>query len=303
MRPAQVAGVCLRLAACAGPLLGIASAPAQQATPVRPRPDVDARVVPLETLAPGTVVGVDAPAGWSHLILAAYPRIGQGDVSQVSRMVRELGELITFNMAAQVTRSPSTTGPAGWRLARVGWGLGTRINGRNTIVTYETCEKLGADLGFLGQEVLRRNQQGLQASFVRVAWTQNMSVCEHGGLVLHRNEHRWMTIRHAILVSRSSGRLTTLVWLLDQASADTCRLAEDRLQLLPPALQEDRIFNVKADRFTLGIPANDAFAVARIPQGTPLPIPTTLRSLAALRRYDAQQVVQLEEGLAKLLEP
>ena len=169
-------------------------------------------------------------------------------------------------MAANVVSRETADGGKRYELQKVGWGLGTRIQGRNTIVSADSYERLGADLGYIGAEVLRRNEQGLQNSFVQVAQSSAMVVCDYSSLVYHRGGHRWMVIRHAVLLNETEGRLTMLAWLLERVSDQAYTLAEDRLQLLPPAMREDRVFHVDADQFFFGIPKSEAFAVA---QNTP----------------------------------
>jgi hypothetical protein len=264
--------------------------------------NADVQVRPLARIAPGTVIGKGPPAGWSHLIVAAYPRLGHGDAEQVSSLVKNLGSALTFSMAANVRGGNSAKGAPQYRLEKVGWGLGARINGRNTIISYETCDALGANLGFLGNEVLRRNEEGLRETFVQVAKSDSMAVCEYGALVLYRDEHRWMIVRHAVVISPSSGRLATVAWLLDILSDGRCVAAEDSFQLLPPNLQEDRVFNVRRDRFTLGIPAADAFAVVKIPQGTPIAFTKNLKNLAGMRTFSVASFRQLEAEFRKSLE-
>lgn len=252
-------------------------------------------------IAPGTVIGRGAPRGWSNLIVAAYPRIGHGDVEKTSDLVKRLGATLTFSMAANVIHDSPGRGGIGYRLEKVGWGLGARINGNNTVISYETCDSLGANLGFLGNEVLRRNEEGLQETFVQVAKSDSMVICDYGELVLFRGEHRWMVVRHGVLVSPANGRIVSLAWLLDISEDGRYSVAEDSFQLLPPNLQEDRVFNVKSDRFTLGIPAADAFAVVKIPQGTPIRFSSNIASLAAMRRFTVASFRQLETELRKSL--
>ncbi len=267
-----------------------------------PTGNIDVQVRPLGRIAPGTVIGKGPPTGWSHLIVAAFPRLGHGDSEQVSSVVKNLGSALTFSMAANVVAGSSANGGGEYRLEKVGWGLGARINGRNTVISYETCDALGANLGFLGNEVLRRNEEGLRDSFVQVAKSDSMVVCEYGALVLYRGEHRWMIVRHGMVVSPASGRLASVAWLLDILSDGRCVTAENCFQLLPPNLQEDRVFDVRRDRFTLGIPAADAFAVVKIPQGTPIAFSRTLKPLAEMRTFSLVSFRQLEAEFRRSLE-
>ena len=247
--------------------------------------NVDVQVRRLAKIEPGSVVDPEPPTGWSHLLIAAYPRVGSGEVKKVNRTVLGFGSLITFTMAANVVSQELPDGSKRYQLQKVGWGLGTRVRGRNTIVSADTHEQLGADLGYIGAEILKRNEQGLQNSFLQVAQSSTMVVCDYSSLVHHGGQHRWMVIRHAVLLNATDGHLTTLAWLLQRGTHQEYVLADDRLQILPPAMREDRVFHVDAAQFFLGIPKSEAFAVDRIPQGTPASPSAELKSLVALRPY------------------
>ncbi len=109
-----------------------------------------------------------------------------------------------------------------------------------------------------------------------------------------------MIMRHAVLVDPDTGRLSTLVWLLSKTPAGY-GLAESNLQLLPPNMQEARLLHVLKDRFTLGIPSPDAFALVRIPQGTALPWTPDLQRTAALGTFAREQVLGLERSLRAVI--
>ena len=86
-------------------------------------------------------------------------------------------------------------------------------------------------------------------------------------------------------------------WLLGSDGKGGYALAEPTLQLLPEALREDRVMSVDGRKFTLGVPAADAFALARIPQGTPVKFSPGLATLAAVRKFDAETALRLEAEL------
>ena len=67
-------------------------------------------------------------------------------------------------------------------------------------------------------------------------------------------------------------------------------------------MREDRVLNVKKNRFTFGIPASDAFAMVRIPPGTPFRMTDELRQHAGRRRFDEQSYRALWTALAKALQ-
>ena len=72
--------------------------------------------------------------------------------------------------------------------------------------------------------------------------------------------------------------------------------------VLPPGLQEDRVLNVKAEEFFLGLPGDGAFSQVRTSEGTPLAMTDALRPVASLRRFTKESALALEEALRKLWE-
>src|SRR5207253_2599584 len=110
--------------------------------------------------------------------------------------------------------------------------------------------------------------------------------------MLSGKDHVKMVMRHALLVDPDSGRLATLVWLLSK-TATGFDPAEKALQLLPPNMQEARLLHVLKDRFTFGIPAPDAFALVRVPQGTPILYTPELQRAATIGSFAREQVFAL----------
>jgi len=73
------------------------------------------------------------------------------------------------------------------------------------------------------------------------------------------------------------------------------------MQFLRAQTREDRVISIDESRIALGmIPKEDAFAVARIPQGAPVPFPESVRQLAALRTFTVESITGLERELRKL---
>ena len=90
------------------------------------------------------------------------------------------------------------------------------------------------------------------------------------------------------------------VWLLTRTQSGF-EPSEQALQLLPPNMQEARLLHVRKDRFTLGIPSPDAFALVRIPQGTAIPYTPELQRTAAAGPFNRDQVFALESALRAAL--
>ena len=71
---------------------------------------------------------------------------------------------------------------------------------------------------------------------------------------------------------------------------------------VPPNYHEDRVLSVDANKFTLGIPSDDAFALARVTQGTPVKFTSSLSQLAATRQF-APNGAATRGGTADALRP
>lgn len=126
--------------------------------------EVDLKVQPLGWIPPGTVVGTTPPPGWSHLISVVHPRIRQGDLGKVSESVRDYACMLTINFLANVTQDPKSTSPR-YHLEEVSLGIGTLINGKNTIITSNTQKELGADFDFFARRLLSHCESDFQDSF------------------------------------------------------------------------------------------------------------------------------------------
>jgi hypothetical protein len=254
---------------------------------------VDVKLRHIEWIKPGTQIADGPPKGWSHLVMVAKPRLGAGDVDSVPRIAAHYASMFSFAIVANVR--PETNNDADqprFFLERVAIGIATNVQGRNLIVTSE--QTMGADIGLIGRAVMQENDRILRNDMYQVARTRTMMVFDVNSPMRRNTQHTRMVIRHAILITPETGRLTTFVWLLARAGADQYVLAENVVQMLPPGMHEDRVLSVDANKFTLGIPSADAFALARVPQGTPIKFSESLAALAALRRFTPETTLKLE---------
>jgi hypothetical protein len=255
---------------------------------------VDVRSKPLDWIPPGTVIGEGAPKGWTDLILLATPRIGVGDVNDVPRTAASYSSMFLFTILANV-RAERAADQASYVLEKVAIGTALNINGQNVIASSENT--FGADLGMIGRRVLSENEKILKGDVRQVARTSTMLVFDANAFVLRNQKHRSMVIRHVILASPTTGQISTFAWLMGSDGGSGYALADKGLQKLPAAFHEDRVLSVDAQRFTLGIPSADAFALAKIPQGTPLGFSEALKSVAATKQFTTQAASQLEAEL------
>jgi hypothetical protein len=116
------------------------------------------------------------------------------------------------------------------------------------------------------------------------------------GVVKQGAEHARMVIRHAVVIDPATGKPYTFVWLLSK-DRDGYAIAEKEMQLLPEGLRETRYLSVKRDKFVLGMPTPEAFALQRTPQGKPIKWTPALEKLAGAKVFTKEQVLELEKLL------
>ncbi len=221
----------------------------------------------LMAIPPGTRFNKQPPQGWSTIIAFVQGRLASGDFKSVSDTVQYYAKVFNLVMLANAEKGSS----GGYVLDKVAVGFSMKINGVNTVVTSATQAQLGADLSFIGSSVLDGNVEAIK-KVQQVARNDASMVIDAPAFMLIDGDHKEMTVRYLVWASPTDGRIGTVVWLLDHSNAGDPPVrdyvvAQDTFQFLPANMQEDRVMNVKADRFTLGIPSADAFALVRIPQG------------------------------------
>jgi hypothetical protein len=110
------------------------------------------------------------------------------------------------------------------------------------------------------------------------------------------SDHVRMVMRHAILIDPATDKLYTFIWLLSKDRTGYT-IAEKELQLIPEGMREPRYLSVKRDKFVLGLPTPEAFALMRTPQGKAIKWTPELEKLAAIKEFTREQVLDLEKVL------
>lgn len=258
-------------------------------------PDWDLTPRPVYQIPPGTRFRQGPPRGWSNLILFVEGNLASGDLDVVSKTVAYYSKL--FNVVILANAKQDTTGI--YYLDKVGFGFAMKIKGQNTIVTSATQRKLGGGLSFIGSQVLAANETAVHNT-TQLARSRGSMIVDAPTIMLNEGEHEWMICRFVFWVGPKTGKIGAAVWLLDDHGepSDDYRICEDVFQCLPENMREERLMNVRADRFTLGIPAKDAFAVVQIPQGTPFPFTDELRAHAGARRFNTERYRALWSSMA-----
>lgn len=246
----------------------------------------------LSLIPPGTIIGNEAPKGWSHLVIKSHPRVGAGDVNQLNQMAQQLSSFLFTAIVANVQGEP-VQGQARHRLAGLAVGLGTAVNGQDMIVSPDTHRKLGANLGLIASIVLSTAHTRLE-QVILVARSNTMGLVDAAGLMLVQGKHRPVVLRYALLVDAHTGKLETLVWLRDPQT--------QTIEWLPPNKNEDCILHVDGNEFVLGQPTENAFAMISLPKGQKqLAMPEEIRNIQCLPRLTAAQAHVLEFKLRELL--
>ena len=248
---------------------------------------------PMPPIPPGTKFTTSPPAGWSNIVLFVEGRLGSGDMKAASAAARRYSKMFNLVILANV----GTDDAGVHRLKRMGIGFTTKIKGHNTVITVDKEEELGAELGFIARSVFKANEESL-SDINCVARSRNHVVFDAPTIMLYDGEHETMIVRYLVWASPKSGDISTFVWLLDNPPDNrNHRTMESTLQQLPENMREDRVMNVKGDRFTFGIPSKDAFALVRIPQGTAIKFTPRLKKIAGHRNYDKASLTELLQAL------
>jgi len=251
----------------------------------------------LPRIQPGTVIAAGPPDGWSHLILMARPRVARGDVNQVSPEVLRFGSMFKVAIVANMRANANSVGTT-FTLDKVAVGLAMDLGGQEVIVSSATQKSQGANLDYIGRQVLAGTEQCLD-EVIQVARSPQMLVFDAWSVVLREREHRRMAVRHSVLVDANSGELSTVVWLLQPGRSGELSLVDPEMHLLPRNLQEDRLLNVRADNLIVGLLTGkrDGFALVGIPPGRPIKVPDELQPLLSSRFTTPADVTALEAAL------
>lgn len=262
----------------------------------------------LGRIPPGTVIDTGPPQGWSHLVIKSRSVATQGDAQQVPKLARDLASLLFTAIVADVRPIERNGKPAGYRLARLAIGLGTDISGRDTIVSSDTHEELGARFGLIKAAILEKSEERLKQMQL-VARSNTMAVCDIPAIMLIDQQHADIVLRYVLLVDGRTGRLDTLVWALpaEQSSTESKAAPLSNVEWLPPSMLEECVLHVDKREFVLGIPSERAFAIVCPPQGErrweliDLLPERELRAAACQRRFTPETAAALERALREAL--
>ena len=255
----------------------------------------------LAQIPPGTVIGKEAPKGWSNLIIKSYSRPGAGDVRQLSPTADRLARLLFTAILADVQPAKKDGFAKGYKLAKVAVGLGTRIGSKDVVITPDTQNQFGANLGLIARVVLRKSQEKLD-EIVVVARSTTFQVFDSPSFLAVDDKHKPIVLRYAILVEERTGRLDTLVWAVGRDTDGKYGDPIGSIQWLPANVTGDCILHVDGNEFSLGQPTERAFAITSPPKGQKeITIRDDLKPLAARPHFSPATAAELESKLRQAI--
>ena len=260
--------------------------PAQQASLAR----IDAR----------TVVDNANAKRWNRVVLVAQPRIATGDVDSLSAPIRKAATSFALTILATVEPVVNSSGITSYKLAEVGVGHSTKINGIQTVITYETVKDQGADPGFIGRQVLKENERMFSEAKI-VVQSSAVLVFDAPGIMHRKNKHRKYILRHLVYIHPNTGEGAAVVWLLGKDSNDNIRPVNEPMRLVLTGTQEDRKIHVDGNQFTLGIPSETAFGLDDLPPGAKIPWTAKMAKVCNLSSYDQAQLGELTTALGEAI--
>ncbi|MBX7168199.1 MAG: hypothetical protein K1X74_17820 [Pirellulales bacterium] len=255
---------------------------------------------PMTTIRPGTVIEEKPPIGWSHLVVKNQPRLDEQQADKVLPVAADLARSLFGVIVANVHRDRQAAGMP-FRLEAVAAGVGTRIAARDTIVTADTQEDLGADLNIVARMVLSRSEDEIKA-WTQVARGPNIAVLDALTRVQLAGKHEQVLFRYCLLVDPRSGRLVTFLWLLRRDEAGVLHRVAAAFKRLPNNLVHRYPLVVDEEEVTVGVPNSQAFAMGTLPEGAELPWPPALEAQAALARFSTTTLALYERELFALFD-
>ena len=260
--------------------------------------DSKSRETPLPLIKPGTTIDLKkVVSDGSQLLLLAKPRVAAGDVASASANVRKYASMFNMALIAKTDRGES----GDFQLDDLLVGNCVRGKGGWTVISIDSHKEHGVELDFFARQVLARSESSLRQARV-IAKGDSYRVFDAEAIVRDGTEHQRMKIRHIVWVNKKSGKLATMLWLLRRSDGVVLEMVENIIHALPPKYLEDRVFSVKADEFTLGIPSEKALAIDKLPRGKELPVTAALKRLASAASYSEESQAALVMELNRAIQ-
>ncbi|MBA4065046.1 MAG: hypothetical protein C0501_15295 [Isosphaera sp.] len=292
--------------AAASLVLGAAAAwylwPDPPAPPPEWAADYDTTARPPDPIRPGTVVGTTAPDGWSHLVIKSLPRVRPGEEKNIPPLARSQTVRMTrwlFTVFAADVRPETRGAETRHHLRAVGMGLGTRVAGRDVVLTLETAEEHGVELDWITRTILTKGYEVQRLARV-VAHGPTFALVDAPVWYRCPGGNRLIRFRYALLVDAPTGRLDVLCWALDPGG--DCTDPGAAVLLNPGQLDEAELVPDRKGFDPLGVASETAFGVDRLPpHRARVSLPPPVRGPAARTTFTPDEARALEAALRPLL--
>jgi hypothetical protein len=273
---------------------------AQRSTPRLADANPPARLVQLEA---GTrLQGEGPPAGWSHLVMKAIPRLATGDLDSVSDQAHEIAQRIRPLIVADVRRCAGTGGVS-FRLDRVGTGLCAPGAGETGDVVVTGSSIAGSRGPWTTKQRLILSAIAYESSHARMAAaTSTFALIRTPVTFLISGSHKKIDMCYAVLVDPQSGNLRTIVWPDISANDPQSPFPATARQLSRAVF--DLPQDVHATRILGRIAVGWSFAIRELPAGPDEVLPGELRGLLAEPVADDVRAAGIERLLSgRVLDP
>lgn len=254
---------------------------------------------PIAVLPPGTVVPNGPPEGWTHLIIKSRSRVHSGDVDHLSDTLKHLASFLSSALVLRI--SPPSSESPNYRLDEVAFGISTRIDGKDTIISSSTQAQLGAKLGFMERTGLARAEARLSGLLV-AARSDTMIVLDAPTQLLRNGRHRVVIFRSCVLLDRPTGGVETVTYAIDLDGSQRYGDVISPVSWLAPNCEEEILLHVDANEFVLGLITEKALAMPHLTKGQMhLSMPDEWKPLAAQQVFTVETFEELERRLRDLL--
>jgi hypothetical protein len=250
----------------------------------------------VSRVAAGTLIGQENAPRWNRTVLLAKPRIASGDVSSLSEPIRAAVSKFVLSVVATVDRDPQSAEPR-YRLAEVGVGYSVEVNSQLKVIHSDDYKSHGVSLSFIHRQMLAENERQLD-KIRTIVRGGSLLMFDVPAILLQNKSHRDYLIRHLIWIDSKSGKLATMVWLIEEdKSKQLSVVTSEPIRWVDGTIIEDRVIHVDGAEFTLGIPSSRAFALEKFPAGRPIPWNQPAAMVGALEDYDLDSIQRLMKAL------
>lgn len=257
-----------------------------------PPADPPPRLVPPR---PGLRVDDRPPRGWTHLVAKSVPSLSTGDLGTLPASAGATATRFRTAILAEVVRSAAGV----HSLRRVGAAMCVPgPGGGDVVVTADSAEGLGIDLGTIDGLVLARAEAELARGRL-AARSPTFALYRTPCRLVWEGKHADVMLYYAIIVDPDSGALRVGVWP-GMASADAPIRPTDWVEVRPGTTFDCKL-DVSASTLLGAVPYAWSFAMNQMPPGTRRTMPAALRGWANRSPRTAEEVDALEAAVRQAM--